>query len=144
MWETAATFDPETGELVHHGGHVTYEQSSYTYLYHPDNGTIRPCEATTDTAASLLDKMAPMLNHAKFRSLRTDCQAMAPCHQVNSRMEFTLLSKLPTKLDRGCTDSAKDDFGVCPYRRQSLYFLSNMRRWPMTQAAMSVYSTRRN
>jgi hypothetical protein len=41
MWETAATFDPETGELVHHGGHVTYEQSSYTYLYHPDNGTIR-------------------------------------------------------------------------------------------------------
>src|SRR6188508_3588729 len=41
MWETAATFDPETGELVHHGGHVTYAQSSYTYLYHPDNGTIR-------------------------------------------------------------------------------------------------------
>ena len=41
MWETAATFDPETGELVHHGGHVTYEQSSYTYRYDPDDGTIR-------------------------------------------------------------------------------------------------------
>ena len=52
MWETAATFDPETGELVHHGGHVTYEQSSYTYLYHPE-WNHPPCEATTDTAASL-------------------------------------------------------------------------------------------
>ena len=41
MWETAATFDPESGELVHHGGHVTYAQSSYTYLYHPDTKTIR-------------------------------------------------------------------------------------------------------
>ncbi len=46
MWETAATFDPESGELVHHGGHVTYEQSSYTYLYHPDTRSDPTCKAT--------------------------------------------------------------------------------------------------
>src|SRR4026207_2310009 len=102
MWEPAATFDPESGELIHHGGHVTYAQSSYTYLYHPDTKTIprakprrspprrRPSAARRGRSPPRVAcRPVPTLNRARFLFLRTACPVMAPCRQANSRMEFT-------------------------------------------------------
>jgi hypothetical protein len=131
MWETAATFDPESGELVHHGGHVTYEQSSYTYLYDPDNGTIRRAKPRrTPPRVCLQDGT----ESRKVSVFLLDCRAMAHA-QVNSKMEFTLRSKLPTKPDHGCTTAPRTTLNM-PVPSAIALPLINMRRWPMTQAAM--------
>src|SRR5688572_33479007 len=80
-------------------------------------------------------KMELMPNHAKSRSLRTDSQAMALCHQVNSGMEFTLPSGLPTKPDRGCTTAPRTILSM-PVPSAIALALINMRLWLMTQAAI--------
>ena len=138
MWETAATFDPETGELVHHGGHVTYEQSSYTYLYHPDNGTIRRAKPRrTPPRVCLQDG-----TYAESRKVSVFAHGLSG-HGSMPPGEFKngIYTALETADETGpwLYDSAKDDF---EYARTVGNRFTSFQHAPMAYDASSdvVYS----
>ena len=138
MWETAATFDPETGELVHHGGHVTYEQSSYTYLYHPDNGTIRRAKPRrTPPRVCLQDG-----TYAESRKVSVFAHGLSG-HGSMPPGEFKngIYTALKTADETGpwLYDSAKDDF---EYARTVGNRFTSFQHAPMAYDASSdvVYS----
>jgi len=138
MWETAATFDPDTGELVHHGGHVTYAQSSYTYLYDPDNGTIRRAKPRrTPPRVCLQDgTYAESRKVSVFAHGRSGHGSMPP-----GEFKDGIYTTLRTADETGpwLYDSAKDDF---EYARTVGNRFTSYQHAPMAYDASSdvVYS----